>query len=75
MCEHKCSVVQSRPTLCDLMDCGPPSSSGIFQIRILKWASSYFSRGFSQSRDGICVSVSPALQVDSLPLSHWKSRK
>ena len=27
MCEHKCSVVQSSPTLCDLMDCGPPSSS------------------------------------------------
>ena len=30
---------QLCPTLCDLMDCSPPSSSvrGIFQARILEW--------------------------------------
>ena len=49
--------------------------SGIFQVRILKWVSSFFSGGFSQSRDGICVSMSPALQVGSLPLSHWEAQK
>ena len=31
--------VQSHPTLCNPMDCSPPSSSihGIFQARILEW--------------------------------------
>ena len=35
----KVLVAQSCPTLCDLMDCSPPSSSihGIFQTRILEW--------------------------------------
>ena len=32
-------VAQSRPTLSDPMDCGPPGSSihGIFQARVLEW--------------------------------------
>ena len=32
-------VLQSCPTLCDLMNCSPPGSSihGIFQARILEW--------------------------------------
>ena len=32
-------VAQSRPTLCDPMDCSLPDSSarGIFQARVLEW--------------------------------------
>jgi len=34
-----CLVIQSRPTLCDSMDCSPPSSSvhRIFQARTMEW--------------------------------------
>ena len=40
-------VAQLCPTLCDPMDCRPPSSSvhGIFQARILEWVAIPFSRG------------------------------
>ena len=36
---------QSCPTLCNPMDCGPPSSSvhGIFQARVLEWGAIAFS--------------------------------
>ena len=36
-------VTQSRPTLCDPMDCSSPGSSvhGILQTRILKWVASF----------------------------------
>ena len=39
----------SRPTLCDPMDCSPPGSSvqGILQARVLEWAAISFSRGSS----------------------------
>ena len=49
----KVSVAQSCPTLCDPMDCSPPSSSahGILQARILEWVAMSFSRGSSQPRD------------------------
>ena len=35
-------VAQSRPTLCDPMDCSPPGSSihGIFQAGVLEWGAS-----------------------------------
>ena len=38
-------VAQSRPTLCDPMDCSPPGSSvhGIFQARVLEWGAIVFS--------------------------------
>ena len=38
-------VAQSCPTLSDLMDCSPPSSSvhGIFQARVLEWGAIAFS--------------------------------
>ena len=38
--------LQSRPTLCDPMDCGPPCSSvhGILQARILEWVAKASSR-------------------------------
>ena len=34
-----CSVAQSYPTLCDLLDCSPPGSSvhGVLQAKILEW--------------------------------------
>ena len=45
-------VIQSCPTHCDHMDCGPPGSSvhGILQARIPKWVVIPFSRGFSSPR-------------------------
>ena len=61
-----CVYGQSHLTLCDPVDCSPPSSSvhGIFQARILEWGATSFSRGSSQPRDQTCISC---LQVDSLP--------
>ena len=51
-------VSQSCPTLCDPMDCSPPSSSihGILQARILEWIAISFSKGSSQPRDRTHVS-------------------
>ena len=45
--------VQSRPALCDRMDCSLPGSSvqGILQARILEWVAISFSRGSSRPRD------------------------
>ena len=56
------------------MDCSLPGSfvHGIFQARILDWVAISFSRGS-------CISgiepLSPALQKDSLPLSHLGMEK
>ena len=49
----KVKVTQSCLTLCNPMDCSLPGSSvhGIFQTRILEWATVPFSRGSSQPRD------------------------
>ena len=46
-------LLQLCPTLCDAMDCSPPSSSvhGILQARILEQTAMPSSRGASQSRD------------------------
>ena len=64
-------VTQSCPTLCDPMDCNPPGSSihGIFRARILEWV--------AIPDPGIepMSPTSPALQVDSLLLSHRGSPK
>ena len=51
-------AAESRPTLCDPMDCSPPASSiyRILQARILEWVAISFSRGSSQARDQTCVS-------------------
>ena len=61
-------AIKSCLTLCNPMDCSPPGSSvhGIFQARILEWGAIFSSRGSSRPRDR---TTSPALQVDSLPLS------
>ena len=50
-------VAQLCLTLCDPMVHSLPGSSvhGILQARILKWVAIAFSRGWSQSRDGIQV--------------------
>ena len=59
------------------VDCSPPGSSvhGDFQTRILEQVTTSFFRGSSQPRDQIHVSYKPpALQADSLPLSHWWSQ-
>ena len=49
---------QLCPTLCDPMNCSPPSSSlhGILQARILEWVAIPFSRGSSWHRDQTQVS-------------------
>ena len=58
-----CSVTQSRPILCDPMDCSPPGFSvhGLFRARILEWVAISYSRISSRPRDQTCVSLtSPA---------------
>ena len=65
-------VAQSCPTLCDPMDSSPPGSTvhGIFQARILEWATISFSRGSSQPRDQTQVS---SLQTDTFTV--WTTRE
>ena len=66
-------ALQSCPTLCNPMDCSPPGSfaQGILQARILEWVVMPSSRRSSWPREQTCVSAAPALQADSLQLSHW----
>ena len=61
-CAHLCLA------LCDPMKCSPPGSSvqGISQARILEWVAISSFRPRDQP-------MSPALQADSLPLSHQGS--
>ena len=53
-----CLAAKSYLTLCDPMDCSPPSSSvhGIFQARILVWVAISSSRGSSWLRDQTLIS-------------------
>ena len=53
-----CMHAQSRPTVCNPMDCSLPGSSlhGIFQARILEWVAISSSRGSSLSKDRTRVS-------------------
>ena len=55
---YYCLAAKSCPTLCDPMDCSPPSSSihGISQARILEGVAASFSRGSSQH--GNCTHIS-----------------
>ena len=67
-------VSQSCPTLCNPMDCSPPGSSvhEISQARILELP--FPSPGDLPGPGTEPASpVSPTLQTDSLPLSHWGS--
>ena len=56
--EVKVWVAQSCLTLCNPMDCGPPSSSvhGILQARVLQWAAISSSRRTFWPRDQTWVS-------------------
>ena len=51
--ESESEVAQSRPTLCDPVDCSLSGSSvhGIFQARVLDWVAISFSTGSSLPRD------------------------
>ena len=69
---HACLVAQLCPTFRNFMDSRPPGSSvrGILLARILKWVAMPSSRDLLNP--GI-EPASPALQADSLLLSHWGS--
>ena len=62
-------------TLCNLMDCSQPGSSfhGISQARILEWVVMPSSRDLSDPGIKPRAPTAPALQADSLPLSHQGS--
>ena len=68
-------VTQSCPTLCDPVDCSLPSSPvhGISQARILEGLPFPAPRDLPNPRIESACPASPALQADSLPLSHEKS--
>ena len=53
VCVCVCACTQSRPAVCDPVDCSPPGSSvhGILQARILEGVAISFSRGSSSPRD------------------------
>ena len=69
----RCLVVVSNS--CDPMDCSLTGSSvhRIVRERILEWVAISFSSGSSWPRNWthVFASMGPALQVDSLLLSHW----
>ena len=70
--QRKVFVAQLCWTLGDPVDYSPPVTSvhGILQARILEWVDIPFSRGSSQCRNEPGF---PALQADSLSLSHLGS--
>ena len=76
VCVYVCGLVaQSCPTLCNSMDCSPPSSSvyGISQTRILQWVVISFSKGSSWLRDWTWVPECLLHRRQILvPLSHWR---
>ena len=53
-----CLVTKLHPTLCDPMDCSPPTFSvhGILQARILEWSARLSSRGSCWPRDRTRIS-------------------
>ena len=63
-----CLVAETCLTLCNPVDCSPPSSSvhGISQARILEWVAISSSRGSSPPSDHICISCNWILY-------HWAS--
>ena len=80
LCACTCSVIPSRPTLCNSMNCCLPGSSvpGIFQARILGWLAISSSRGSSRFRDQIHISCISCIDRQIfffffLPLSHLES--
>ena len=70
-----CMCAQSRPTFYNRMDYSSSGSSvhGICPEKILEWVAMPSSRGLSDPGIEPTFPVSPALQADSLPLSHLGS--
>ena len=73
-CSLRCVCLKSLSclTLCNPIDCNPPSFSvhGIFQAEILEWVAIPSSSGSSQPRDWTRISFHFLhWQVDSLPLA------
>ena len=66
-------LLNTAQLFCEPIDYSPPGSSvhGISQARILEWIPISFLKGSAPPRDGTWIS--PALQLDSLPLSHQGS--
>ena len=68
-------LFQLCPTLCNPVDCSPPGSS----IRGILWARIQSGLPGPSPKDLVNLGIepkypaAPALQVDSLPLSHWRS--
>ena len=58
--------LQSRPTLCDSMDCGPPGYSvqGILQARILEWVAMLSLQG---------ILMTQGWKRGVLHLLHWQT--
>ena len=67
-----CSLTESCTTLCDPVDCSPPSFPvhGLSQAWMLKWVAISFSRDLP---DPGIEPASSALAGDSLPVSHLGS--
>ena len=75
VCLSVCVHAQSRPSLCDPMDCSQPGSSvhGIFQASVLEWVAIPFSRGSSTQGSNPCLLHLLQWQADSLPLHYLGS--
>ena len=75
VCVLRAKTFQSCLTLCSPKNCSPPGSSvqGILQARILEWVA--FPPPGDLPDPGIkpASPLAPALQADSLLLSHWGS--
>ena len=62
---------------CDPTDCSPPGSPvhGISQARILEYSCRFLKDPPGDLPDPGIEPISPALQADSLPLSHQEMRQ
>ena len=71
-----CTIAQLCPSLWDPMDCNPPGFSvhKIYQARILEWVAISFSRGYSQPRDGSCISCTGRWEALFVLISNTKFR-
>ena len=68
VCMHG-KLFQSCLTLCNLMDCSPPSCSvhWILQARKLEWVTMPSSRGSSQPRDQTCIPYISCIGITTSP--------
>ena len=68
-----CSIAQSDSLRPYGLKPAGLSCHGIFLASLLKWVAISFSRGSPDPGIEPVSLMSPALQTDSLPLSHWGS--